>query len=384
MISWIETAASAPAKSSVVEPPWKKRKLPNPSPPPSFLSLPDVLIQNCLARVSKSYYPNLSLVSKTIRSLVLSLDLNHARFHHKTQEAFFHVCLQFPDRPLPSWFTLWIKPDQIDDNEKKKKSILVQVPSSYANQEPLFVVTVGSEIYALRQQHLPSHVMLVRNKECAFWRKAPKITVPRANPAACVLDGKIYVMGGSTAENCWGEVFDTKTQKWEALPDPGAELRFSSIIRKIENIQGKIYVRSNEKNDSVYDPKLGKWNVTPKALVGESRCMIGNLYYSCRAKTCLWYDTVSNEWKPVKGLSSLNRTCRRGLIETVCYGGKLLILWDKFAKARRSCKEKSICCALVALERRKNGQVWGKVEWSSVVLTLPSSYAFLRSSLILV
>lgn len=168
------------------------------------------------------------------------------------------------------------------------------------------------------------------------------------------------------------------------LPDPGAELRFSSIIRRLEIIQRKIYVRSNEKKDSVYDPKLGKWNVAAKALVGESRCMVGNLHYSCRAKTCLWYDTESNELKPVKGLSSLNRTCRRGLIETVCYGGKLLILWDKFAKARRNCQEKSICCALVTLERRKNGQVWGKVEWSSVVLTLPSSYAFLRSSLRLV
>ncbi|KAJ4872553.1 Kelch repeat type 1 protein [Raphanus sativus] len=65
-------------------------------------------------------------------------------------------------------------------------------------------------------------------------------------------------IGGCAANEpvkCWGEVFDTKTQTWEPLPDPGNELRFSRVIRKIQIIQGKIYVRSNEEKDSVYDPK---------------------------------------------------------------------------------------------------------------------------------
>ncbi|WZZ10205.1 hypothetical protein YC2023_096126 [Brassica napus] len=329
-----------------------------------------------------SYYPILSLVSKTFRSLILSRNLNHARSYHKTQEKLFYICLQLPDRPLPLWFTLWIKPYQTEEeNMKKKKATLVQVPSSYARREPLLVRTVGSDKYALRQRYPPSPFMLVRNKERDIWRNTPNMTVSRVNPAACVLHGKIYVMGGCNANKSaksWGEVFDTETRTWEPLPDPGDELRFSSVIREIKIIRGKLLVRSNDEKDSVYDPKTRKWKATAKAREDDSRCMVGNINYSCRRECCMWYDKEGNEWKHVKGLSSFNRSCRRGLIKTVEYCGKLLILWDKFAH----CEEKTICCALVALEKRQNGQVWGKVEWSNVVLTVPSSYVFLRSSVI--
>lgn len=368
-----KTYAVSAAMNLEVEPPCKKKKQEEPS-HPSFLSLPDVIILNCLARVSKSYYPKLSLVSKTFRSLILSIELNHARFHHKTNEISFHVCLQLPDRPLPSyWFTLLI-------DLEMKKSTLAQVPSIYAPIVPRIMLTVASQVYALRQFYHPSPVMIVRNKENLLWRKAPSLTVARSNPGACVLDGKIYVVGGCTANDCWGEVFDTKTQTWEPLPDPGTELRFSSVIRKLEIIQGKIYVRSNEEKDSVYDPKKREWNVAAKALVGDSRCTIGNLLYSCGTKSCMWYDRECKEWKPVKGLSSLNKSCRRGLIETVNLNGKLIVLWNKFARPGPHCQNKTICCALVALEKRQDGQVWGNVEWSNAVLRVPSSYLFLRSS----
>ncbi|XP_023639572.1 F-box/kelch-repeat protein At4g39753 [Capsella rubella] len=329
----------------LAKPQSKKRKT-NQPPPSSFLSLPDVIILNCLSRISKSYYPKLSLVSKTFRSLLLSTDLNLARFHHKTQERSFHVCLKFPDRPHPSWYTLWI------DKEEKKKSTLVQVPSSYTSSAALFLVNGGSYDYAFRQAYPPSKVMLVRNKDSCIWRYAPKMTVARANPIACVFRRKIYVMGGCADDESvsWGEVFDINTQTWEPLPDPGPELRFSTMIREIQIIQGKIHVKSNESKDSIYDPNNGNWN---------------------------------GDWRLVKGLSSLNRTCRSGLIETVKLGGKMLLLWDKSTKPGRGIsEEKHICGALIAFERRKYGQVWGKVEWSNALLTVPSSYSFLRSTVI--
>ncbi|EOA18488.1 hypothetical protein CARUB_v10007039mg [Capsella rubella] len=371
----VEVVAAAANK---LEPPLKKRK--TDQPPPSFLSLPDVLILNCLSRVSKSYYPKLSLVSKTFRSLILSLDLNHARFHHKTQESFFHVCLELPGRLIPSWYTLWIKP------EDKKKTTLVQVPSSYAVNEALFIVHVGLDVYAFRQSHPPSRTVLVRNKDCCLWRLAPNMIVARANPIACVLNEKIYVMGGLTADESgsWGEVFNTKTQTWEPLPDPPQELRFSSVIRKISLIKEIFFIRSNDIKDSVYNPKLGKWVAAAKTtIVGDSRCSVNNVLYSFRPKSCLWYDTECNNWIPVKGLSSLHRSARTGLIETFNYNGKLLILWDKPTKPRhRICEDRNIFCALIAFEKRKNGHVWGKVERSSVVLTVPSSYRFLRYTVI--
>ncbi|KAF3507686.1 hypothetical protein F2Q69_00008645 [Brassica cretica] len=364
------------AASAAVEPPWKKMK-PNPS-PPSFLSLPDVIILNCLARVSKSYYPILSLVSKSFRSLILSIELNHARFHHKTQESLFSICLQLPDRPLPSWFTLWIQPDQVE----KKKATLVQVPSSYASREPLFLRRVGSDIYALRQRYPPSQVMLVRHNENVLWSNAPSMTVARVNPVACVLHGKIYVFGGCKANESaesWGEVLDIKARTWEPLPDPGDELRFSSVIRKIEITQGKLYVRSNEEKDSVYDPKTREIKEGLGFLVHQGN----HQKEKVKEENINWWGCIQ-AWIKVKGLSSFNKNYRSGLIETVNYCGKLLIMWDKLAqpRLRRNCQEKTICCALVALEKRQNGQVWGKVEWSNGVLTVPSSYVFLRSSVI--
>ncbi|XP_018443393.2 F-box/kelch-repeat protein At4g39753-like [Raphanus sativus] len=384
--SWVEAAAS-----TGVEPPRKKLK---PNTPPSFLSLPDEIILHCLARISSSYYPKLSLVSKTFRSLIISTELSYARFHHKTGEPHFSICLQLPDCPRPSWFTLWVQPDQIEKkkkkNKKKKKKVrLVQVPSSsYAPREPGFIRSVGSDCYAFRQTYPPSQVMLVGNSEKFLWDNAPRMTVARVNPSACVLDGKIYVLGGcdkeaAAAKGSWGEVFDTKTRTWEPLPDPGDQLRFSLVIRKTEIIGGKLYVTSNEKEwDSVYDPVTRKWDAIGKLLECYSECKVGNLFYSCGRESCMWYDKECDYWKYVKGLSSLDRTCRRGLIQTVQYCGKLLILWDKLANRRSNCEEKIICCALVALEKRQDGHVWGKVEWSNEALTVSSSYLFLRSCIV--
>ncbi|CAL9231853.1 unnamed protein product [Arabidopsis halleri] len=314
----------------------------------TFLSLPDEIVLNCLARISRSYYPKISLVCKTFRTLLISNELTVARLHLKTHETFFHVCLQFPDKPCPSLFALWIKPGQTLTNqlEKKERSIgdtrLVPIPSSYCSTVPFYTISVGSEVYGLKQYNDPSSMMWVRNKKNLFWRKAPNMTVARAKAIARVLNGKIYVMGGCKADESanWGEVFDIKTQTWEPLPDPGAELRFSSIS-KIEVFKGKLYIRSNEKKDSIYDPK--------------------------------------EEWRVVKGLDMLIKNLGYGIIEIANYGGKLLILWDKFVH-HGTCQDKDIWCALIALERRDGSdEVWGNIDWANIVLTVPSSYVFVNS-----
>lgn len=139
---------------------------------------------------------------------------------------------------------------------------------------------------------------------------------------------------------------------------------------------GKICVKSIEEMDYVYDPKEGKWDV-PEAFVIESECEIDNVRYQCGRQSSLWYDIKHNEWKAVKGLATLNGNRRCYFVEIANYGGKLLILWGKFAPPRR--QNKNIWCAVIALERRNNDEeVWGKVEWASVVLTVPKSYVFLR------
>ncbi|CAA7020551.1 unnamed protein product [Microthlaspi erraticum] len=256
------------------EPPEKKKKK-NPYPPSWFLSLPDVILVNCLARVPRSYYPKLCLVCKTFRSLILSTKykLSVARFHLKTQEDVLHVCLQLPTQALPSWFSLWIRPDQTLTNHigKKKKStrntLLVPTPCSYIPCVPKFIVSVGSECYGISQRNDPSSALWIRNqetnREIRLWRECPNMRVARRRAVAGVVDGKIYVMGGCEENETvnWAEVFDPKTQTWESLPDPGAEARLSSI-KTVEVFGRKLYVRtrSNEKKDYVYDPRTNQWS----------------------------------------------------------------------------------------------------------------------------
>ncbi|CAF2001173.1 unnamed protein product [Brassica napus] len=77
----------------------------------------------------------------------------------------------------------------------------------------------------------------------------------------------------------------------------------------------------------------------------------------------------------VKGLEVLNRNCCAGALAIANYCGKLLILWDKPGHG----ENKNIWCSVIALERDRGGDdVWGHVEWASVVLTVPSSYVFLH------
>ncbi|CAH8387580.1 unnamed protein product [Eruca vesicaria subsp. sativa] len=189
-------------------------------------------------------------------------------------------------------------------------------------------------------------------------------------------------MGGCNAEDSasWAEVFDTKTQTWESLPDPGPELRFS-LIKTMNVTKRRVYVESIRETDHYYNPKEGKWGVSSKAHKVGRKCEIGHVRYSCSKRGLFWYNTKLKDWRMVKGLEVLNKYCCVGVVAIANYGGKLLVLWDKFEQKHddQSQNYKEIWCSVVALERRNDvEEVWGTVEWASVVLTVPSSYDFLR------
>ncbi|RID57888.1 hypothetical protein BRARA_F01230 [Brassica rapa] len=351
-------------------------------------SLPDEMVIDFLAHISISYYPKLSLVSKRFNSLILSRELLFARYHLKTREHILQVCLKLPGRRLPSWFSLWIRPDQIltndmeEDKSTTRNTLLVPIPSSYSPYvTDLSMGMVGSKQYIVKDYNIPPTPlpMWVRNQNESThaWREAPRMKVARDNPMVAILDGKIYVVGGCKADETtnWAEVFDTNTQTWESLPDPGAELR-SSLLKSTKVTDGKVYVRSNAKNEYYYyDPKEGKWGVVTEALQFERACLIENVWYYCGEEYFSWFDTKLQKWKMVKGLEVLNRNCCSGALAVTNYCGKLLIFWDKFEE----CENKNIWCSVITVERGGGGDdVWGHVEWASVVRIVPSSYIFLR------
>ena len=84
-----------------------------PPPPTSFSSLPHDVVLNCLARVSRSYSPILSLVSKSFRTLMTSPELHATRTLIGKTEDCLYVCLDLDNNnPNPRWFTLSQIPEQ--------------------------------------------------------------------------------------------------------------------------------------------------------------------------------------------------------------------------------------------------------------------------------
>ncbi|KAG7544598.1 Kelch repeat type 1 [Arabidopsis suecica] len=346
----------------------------------SFSSLPHEIVVSCLARVSGSYYPKLCLVSKQFRSIILSNELYKARSQLGTKENRLYVWLKLPTSSYPSWFTLWIRPKQTltNDGPIKKKStgnLLVSLPSSYNYQVVVPSVIVGSETYIIGGYNVPSSsVWFYKNEKIHTLCKAPRMSVARINAVIVGQYPKIYVMGGCDSDESmnWGEVFDIKTQTWEPLPDPGPEVR-GHLVRKMKMYQKNLYV-SSEKKDYIYDTQERRWDVT-EALLDCSWCVIEKVRYIYYNKNCWWLDTKSKEWRTIKGLDFLNKFRETDRVEIVNFGGKLVMVWDRFTLSKRN---KKIWCAMIALEKSHGGEeIWGKIEWIDDVLMVPLSYTFL-------
>ncbi|KAG7539904.1 F-box domain [Arabidopsis thaliana x Arabidopsis arenosa] len=362
-------------KSNIELPNKSNHPLRLPSPPPlpySLSSLPEDIVLSCLARISKTHYPKLTLVSKSFRSLVLSKMLYKVRAQLQTQEECVYLSLESSFYPGLTWFSLWIKPDrqtltQCTTQEKSTGNLLVPVPSSYSLHSPnIICLRVGSELYKFGSQYSLSSSVMSRGVS-GKWREAPSMKVARKEPLMCVLHGKIYVMGGFLDHEYtvpWGEVFDPKTQTWEPLPKPGSLLRCSSY-KKILPRSGKIYMKTSTKN-FVYLIKENKWEYFEGHLE-ESFCVIENVKYSYVNKKCSWYETKSKEWRSIKGLAGLDAYSRYRT-EICASGGKLVIFWDSLPLPSDLDRTKKIWCAVILLDKSLDGEVWGQIEWVDVVL----------------
>ncbi|CAN7120008.1 unnamed protein product [Brassica rapa subsp. narinosa] len=115
----------------------------------TLLMLPEELILSCLVRVPRLYYPTLTLVSKSFRSLINSPELCGYKLV-----------------PIPS---------------------LDSPPSAMSG-----VAAVGSDIYAVGGSidGVSSSSVFVMDTHYHTWCKAPSMHVSRVSPSASVLDGK--------------------------------------------------------------------------------------------------------------------------------------------------------------------------------------------------
>ncbi|KAJ4912324.1 F-box/kelch-repeat protein [Raphanus sativus] len=360
--------------------------------PLSFSLLPDEILENILARLSKWTYPNLSLVSKRFLSLLSSPELYTTRSHIGTTEPCLYFCIdESPSIPHPRWFTLWMKPaDETldDDDEILEDYSLVSVPSSpHPQHVPYFsTVAVGSDIYLIGGAYEPSSRVRIFDCRSHKWRDGPNMLVAREEAYAFYIDGKIYVMEDDRKDDNWMEVLDIKTQTWSPLLSHGAtEFRDDWFLTNV--YRGKIYVIA-EKENFAYDPKEGTWEIV------ETHDCYGQIDVWCAIEDvmfcftnsghCMWYDTKSGEWREVKGsdMEVLRNISEYSLawgcvVEIFNHGGKLLVIWTPRSEEYKTTGKRRISCANIAFEKRLDGEIWGKMEWVNEVLTVTKPYKFL-------
>ncbi|XP_023632675.1 F-box/kelch-repeat protein At5g51250 isoform X3 [Capsella rubella] len=312
------------------------------------LSLPDDLLVSIFARISRLYYPTLSLVSKSFRSLLASPDLYKARsLLGRSNETCLYVCFRFFPGPKPHWFTLCLKPDRTLTSRKNKSSgyVLATVPTPHSppHAKSSSLVAVGSDIYNIGGS---DGTLTVSILDCLShtWREAPSLRVKLVSLSASVLDRKIYVAG-----RC----------------KDGYSNSFKNSCQVV-----------------AYDSQQGRWDhvgkEVSKFIVTDSYCEIDNVLYRAGPREFKWYDTEVRGWKTLMGLVGLPRIPLLSSVILADYGGKIAFLWDDDSSSYRpgGKYEKKIWCAVIALER--HGNIWGNVEWFDHVLTVPLTYNFVK------
>ncbi|KAL9817126.1 putative F-box/kelch-repeat protein [Arabidopsis thaliana] len=378
------------------------------NPPVDLPYIPDDLLLNCLARVTRLYYSILSLVSKRFRSLVASLELYEIRKLLGHTEKCLYLNLRFSSESEPRWFTLCRRPTRSPNPnfnsgwfascfiphtmKKEKKSsdnnLMVPVPTSNFITPPseLTRITSGSNIYIVSvfTNGAFSSRFLFMDCRSHTLHEVPRMDKTKKKPFMIrVLDGKIYVIEGCKNPDYSNliERFNLKTLTWEHVPSPSAEIRGSYVTGSLV-YDGKLYLFGDKR--VVYKPKENKWDVvglemplrwTPSYI----SCVVDNVIYSYgRSRVLMWYNTEERLWRYLKGLKKLPKlpkdcTC----VRLLGYSGKVVVLWEKNVGGGDP-QKKMIWCAEIALERRSANKIYGKIEWCDVVLTLPRSCSLLN------
>ncbi|KAG2295542.1 hypothetical protein Bca52824_042211 [Brassica carinata] len=296
---------------------------------PLIPSLPDDVTVDIVARVPRSHYPTLSLVSKKFRKLIASPKLYKRRSQLGITQHRVYALLRNRDTGDCRFYILHRK--------LNSRNRLVIVPSLPPVSSRGSFVSVGSKTYVFNDVD----ALCI---DCASHTVQPIPDMPQrfsATPmpskVANVIDGKVYVIGDSrfTSDHgmSWRKtvmVLDSETQVWEPVMKK-ENMRVGALWSDSVVMEDKIYLKGymNEKALRAYDPKQSRWGVV-------------NGLEEILASEC-----ALSKWPNV----------------VKCGEKKLALFFPK----KHDGKE-VICCAEIALERRQGGEVWGKLESCDVVI----------------
>ncbi|KAJ0253714.1 F-box domain-containing protein [Hirschfeldia incana] len=360
---------------------------PPPPPPPSLSSLPDEIVVRCIALVPRSYHLSLSWVSKHLRSLVRSPELNTLRStRHKKS---LHVCFEEKSNPTVHWLTLRpVKKTETETTEYR----LVPNPTPFPSDNyGSSTVAVGSKIFFTGEFNQPSSDLWILDTRTGNMTQGPSMSVPRVEQRSAigVIDGKIYVIGGGARfnEEIQVEVFDPKSETWELA---GVE-KVRDIPRCSVSVEGKVYMVEYERT-SVYDPrecegerfvKMESWRLEKggrKEKLTETTdrvCVVEDVLFAFFNRTGLmWFDAKVKVWRRLVGRDGKEMFIFHA--DAVAeYNGKLAVLFMWGESEVDDVVTKSVRCKLVSVHRARD-RMCGTVDWSGVVGTVPDSFDFLH------
>ncbi|KAH0853431.1 hypothetical protein HID58_093206 [Brassica napus] len=396
-VSTRASLCSRPIRSTKLEQPPQKKKKERNSSSAGWFSLqliPDEIVLNCIARISKSQYRSLSLVSKTFRSLISSPELYRVRSLIGNTEPCLCIRQELPTHDR--WYILdqtLVTSTNSNGLIKDEFNLLPITTSSSLSKST--TLAVGFEVYQMGGDQLPSSTVRVLDFRTRTWRDAPDMGVARKRPESALIDGKIYVVGGETKESSsWPEVFDLKSQTWNPLPSLNDDDKAEVQLRI-----GELLATTSNHKRYAFDSKQGTWKeqlalMEPLGLSYNRSgpwCIIDNVKFSVFKRKLMWSER--GNWFSVKGLKDVCTKPHVNHHTTIQLanhgGGSILVIWDELhslefpvaGKTRKHvCKNRRIWCAVIKLEKRFFGlkfEVWGKVVRSNALLTVPKSFKLL-------
>ncbi|CAL9236931.1 unnamed protein product, partial [Arabidopsis halleri] len=353
--------------SNADEPPRKNNQ------PPSYslTSLPLDIVLNILAFVPKRYYPILSCVSKYLRSLVRSPEIYKTRSFFGKDSLYLCFLDKTKHPKTCQWFTL----RRIDNNMNATENLFVSIDVPSRPGHAFYsssIIVIGTEIFFIPGCNNFSSGLWIFDTQSRKLRQGPNMQVKRLSTSVGLVGRKIYVIGGNRGDEIRAEVFDLKTQTWEAAPIPDAKGRFKWIGSENVSLDRKVCALSFHAGMVSYDPRDGscqrslmpidKWWKT-------GMCVIDNVLYVYYTRFGLmWYESELLLWRVVYGLDLGKARCV-GMSE---YYGKLAFLWEKPSLVDSESKE--IWCRMIGLLRGEIG-IHGTEEPSQLLGSVPSRYS---------
>ncbi|OVA17045.1 F-box domain [Macleaya cordata] len=350
------------------------------SPSSSLLLIPklpnDVSLQ-CIARVPRFYHSNLSLVSKSWRSILRSPLFFSTRSNLNCTQHLLFINIRIHNSSF-KWFSLDFHSHN-STNPKNPKSLspvppipIQSIGSAYAVIGPKIFVIGGSI------SDIPSSNVWVFDSRFNKWEIGPKMRIGREFAAAGVINGKIYVLGGCLIDSWakstnWAEMFDPLVGNWTPIPSP-VDVR-EKWMHGSAILENKIYAMA-DRGGVVFDPGESTWGYVSSELDlgwrGRAAVVDGILFCYDYLGKIRGFDERECLWKELKGVENdLPKFLCGATMANV--GGNLCVVWE----GKGTGKQMEISCAEIEICKDSRGELWGSIIWSQVILVIPS-----RSSIV--